>query len=58
MALCLVDQFSNFDTDGILPSVGVGARFLASKEHRVNVSVDYAVGDNSAAFYVYIGEAF
>lgn len=42
----------------LLPAAGVGLRFRASKEHRVNASVDFAVGEDSQAFYFYIGEAF
>lgn len=42
----------------LLPSVGVGLRFKASKSQRVNASVDFAFGDDSQAFYFYIGEAF
>ncbi len=41
-----------------MASAGVGLRFLASQEHRVNVCVDWAAGDNSDVFYFYIGEAF
>ena len=42
----------------LLPAAGVGLRFRASKQHRVNASVDFAVGEDSQAFYFYIGEAF
>ena len=41
-----------------LSGVGGGLRFLASKEHKVNLSVDWAKGENSDALYFYIGEAF
>ena len=37
---------------------GVGLRVKASKAHRVNASIDFAFGEDSHAFYFYIGEAF
>jgi outer membrane protein assembly factor BamA len=51
-------EFSKLNTKDLLPSAGIGARFEASTKYRVNVSIDYAVGDGSSAFYFYIGEAF
>ncbi len=45
--------------DDLLPSVGVGLRFLASEKDGVNLSIDYARGrDSSDAWYFRIGEAF
>jgi outer membrane protein assembly factor BamA len=51
-------DFSDFDGDALLPAAGVGVRFEASRRYRVNLSVDYAVGDDSEAVYFYVGEAF
>lgn len=49
----------SFDKLGkLLPAVGVGLRFKASKAQRVNASFDFAFGEDSQAFYFYIGEAF
>jgi outer membrane protein assembly factor BamA len=42
----------------VLPSVGAGVRFLASKLYKVNVSADVARGRDDIAFYFRIGEAF
>ncbi len=42
----------------LLPAAGVGLRLRASKAYGVNASLDFAVGDDSQAFYFYIGEAF
>ncbi len=39
-------------------SIGAGLRFLASQKYGVNVSLDYAIGRDTRAFYFYIGEAF
>ena len=41
-----------------LPSYGVGLRWLASKVHKVNVSLDWARGRDDDAIYLRIGEAF
>lgn len=49
----------SFDKLGkLLPAAGVGLRFKASKTHAVNASFDFAFGEDSQAFYFYIGEAF
>lgn len=49
---------SEFNSEDLLPAAGVGLRFMASEEYKVNLSIDYAVGKDSQAFYFYIGEAF
>lgn len=51
-------NFGDFTLDNFLPSIGAGARWMASVEHKVNVSIDYARGKDSDAWYFYIGEAF
>lgn len=51
-------NFSDYRASSLLPAGGVGLRFMASTEYKVNVSVDYAVGRNSDALYFGIGEAF
>jgi outer membrane protein assembly factor BamA len=42
----------------IIPSLGLGARFLVATENRINVRVDYAWGEDSQALYISVGEAF
>ncbi len=54
----VAETFSDFDSSDTLPAGGVGLRILASREQRLNVSIDYAVGRDESTFYVYIGEAF
>jgi hypothetical protein len=51
-------SFGALDTANSLSASGIGLRYLASPEQRVNISVDFAVGRDESAFYVYIGEAF
>jgi hypothetical protein len=41
-----------------LPAAGVGLRWLASKQYKVNISLDVAVGRDGSAVYLYLGEAF
>ena len=42
----------------LLPAAGGGVRFEVSSEYRVNVRIDAAVGRDSRAVYVSLGEAF
>ena len=51
-------SISEMDTDDLLPSYGVGIRFMASEEQRVNLGIDYARGKDSDAWYFRIKEAF
>jgi outer membrane protein assembly factor BamA len=54
----VANEFSKMNTKDLLPAAGIGARFEASTKYRVNMSIDYAVGDGSSALYFYVGEAF
>jgi outer membrane protein assembly factor BamA len=51
-------SLADLGTSRVLPSAGVGIRYLASKRHNVNVSVDLATGQDGTAVYFYIGESF
>ncbi len=42
----------------VLPAVGAGLRWQASKETPINLRIDFAVGKDSNALYVSVGEAF
>ena len=42
----------------LLPSYGVGIRFMVSDEQRINLGIDYARGKGSSAWYFRIAEAF
>jgi outer membrane translocation and assembly module TamA len=42
-----------------LPSIGLGARYMVSKEKRINIRLDYAFGvDGNQGLYFGIMEAF
>ena len=51
-------ELGELTSDNILGSIGVGIRFMASEEAQVNLSLDYARGKDSDAWYFRIGEAF
>jgi len=51
-------SLSEMSTDNLLPSYGVGIRFMASEEQRVNLGIDYARGKDSDAWYFRIKESF
>ena len=51
-------SFSDYTSDDILPSAGVGFRWTASTDYRINLRVDFAFGKDEEAVYVAIGEAF
>ena len=54
----VAETWSDFTLDDVLPSAGVGLRFKLSKTTGLNLSVDYAVGSDSDAWYFYVGESF
>ena len=54
----VASSFSDFGSSDTLAAGGVGLRILASKEQRLNVSIDFAVGRDESTLYMYIGEAF
>jgi len=54
----VASSFGDFGDSDTLAAGGIGLRILASKEQRLNVSIDAAFGRDESALYVYIGEAF
>jgi outer membrane protein assembly factor BamA len=53
----VAERFSDFG-ENFLPAVGVGARYVLSKKHRISLSADLAVGNDGVEFYFGVGEAF
>ncbi len=51
-------EIGDYRIEDLLPSFGVGLRFLLSPENRLNIGIDYAVGENSDGVYFFVGEAF
>ncbi len=54
----VASELGEMDSENILHSVGIGFRYRVSEEQRINLSIDYAVGKDSDAWYFRIGEAF
>lgn len=54
----IAPSFSDLGDGKVLPAAGVGLRWQASKQTPINLRIDYAVGKDSNAFYVSVGEAF
>lgn len=52
------EDLGGFDFSNPLPSLGAGLRFMLSEKNRLNLSVDYAVGKDSDAWYFSVGESF
>ena len=53
----VAENVKGFGKD-LLPAVGVGARFVLSKKHRISLSTDIGTGIDGTEFYFGIGEAF
>lgn len=51
-------SLSELPEQKILPSVGGGLRWQASKDYKLDVSLDVAVTPDDRAVYLYVGEAF
>ncbi len=54
----VADDISRIRLAEILPSIGVGIRYLMIPAYGINVGIDFAVGKDDTAFYFRIGEAF
>lgn len=54
----IASSFEDIGSSTVLPAVGAGLRWQASKETPINLRIDVAVGKDSNAFYVSVGEAF
>lgn len=49
---------SNFINEDIVPSYGVGLRYMLLESQRVNLRVDYARSEDTDAWYLSVGESF
>jgi hemolysin activation/secretion protein len=54
----VADDIAQIRLTDILPSIGVGVRYLMIPAYGINVGFDFAVGKDDTAFYFRIGEAF
>jgi len=49
---------TNLSRDNLVPSYGVGIRFMMAKDYGVNIGIDYGRSNDRDAFYFRVGEAF
>jgi len=54
----VAESVSDFDFQHLLPSLGIGVRYLLSEKNGLNISLDYAYGKDSGAVYFFVGQAF
>jgi hypothetical protein len=44
--------------DAVRPAIGAGLRIMVSKRNRINILIDFAIGQKSNGFYIQAQEAF
>ena len=54
----VADNVRDYDDSETIGSYGMGVRFMASVEDRINLGIDLASGPDDTAIYFRIGEAF
>jgi outer membrane protein assembly factor BamA len=54
----IAPDLSSLGSTTFLPAAGIGLRYRASKQTPINFRVDFAVGKDSKAIYLSLGEAF
>jgi hypothetical protein len=50
--------YTDIRDDEMIPSYGVGARWMVMKAQRINMRIDYARSDSQDAWYLAVSEAF
>ncbi|MBL6445947.1 BamA/TamA family outer membrane protein [Fulvivirga sp. 29W222] len=51
-------EVRNFDVGGFKYAVGAGLRIMVNKADRLNIRIDYGLGEDTSGFYFAIAEAF
>lgn len=54
----VANKFSDFGSSRFKFAAGIGFRYLFVESEKVNIRIDYGVGDDSAELYLSVGEAF
>ena len=54
----LVSSYVESDNRDVIPSYGIGLRYMVLKAKRINLRLDYARSRDSDAVYFSVGEAF
>jgi hypothetical protein len=51
-------SISSMTMANLLPSAGVGGRYIVSRTYHASIGIDYAWAKSGGAFYFRLGEAF
>jgi len=51
-------NYTDLRDDNLIPSYGIGARWMVMQAQRINMRLDYARSDNQDAWYLAVSEAF
>ena len=54
----MIDTYVESDSREVIPSYGVGLRYMVLKAKRINLRLDYTRNTDSDAWYLSVGEAF
>ncbi len=56
----IFEEFDEWSTDDLLPSIGGGLRFLLAEQNELNYRIDFSIGryKGNSAVYFSVGEAF
>ncbi len=54
----VADRLGGFAVDRFKTSVGLGLRFLLSRDDQLNLRADFGFGEGSSGFYLGMGEVF
>jgi outer membrane protein assembly factor BamA len=54
----VADNMSNFSPSEFKWAAGAGLRFMVNKSDRLNIRIDYGIGENISGFYFAFAEAF
>jgi hypothetical protein len=58
MKVIIKNSFSEVREQELIPSYGIGLRYMVLKSQRINMRLDYARSKNSSAVYLSVSEAF
>ena len=54
----MADKISNIEDSRPKFAAGFGFRYMLVKSEKLNIRIDYGIGDDSAELYLNVGEAF
>jgi outer membrane translocation and assembly module TamA len=54
----VASDFNSFDLGDFKWAAGGGLRFMVNRSDRINIRIDYGIGENTSGFYFAFAEAF